>query len=378
MYLAYPVVERFYNGVAFDGFIWICFSIFIQAILILPNAFLIKDKFFYKLGLSTSIAELISLFYLVANVLLLKRSGVEVLAEKVFVFTFLKFSFICFFSRYSSNGSIKVGRNVGVVRKYIAFSSYQLGFSLINFFTRNLDNILIGKYFGMQALGFYDRAYQLMRYPLQLITFSLVPAIQPNIVEIKTMTSIVNVHNWLVRILSLISIFICFFLASTSEAIVIFLFGENWLPSAQVLFVFSFMIPSQILMSSSGGFFQACGKVNVLFWSGMISAITNVISIVIGIYLGDVYYVALLLLISFSLNLFQTYYCLYKYVFEVSFYSFFVSLKPSLFLAAVLLLPFFFLRNVDVSGILYIFICFFVYLALSVPVLYLHRNELMK
>lgn len=377
-YLATPTVERFYNGVAFEGFIWICFSIFIQAILILPNAFLIKDKLFYKLGVSTSIAELLSLSYLLINYFIMSRNGVEVLAEKVFVFTFLKFVFIYYFSSYSSNGAVRIGKRVGVMKKYLAFSSYQLGFSFINFFTRNLDNILIGKYFGVQALGFYDRAYQLMRYPLQLITFSLVPAIQPNIVEIKKMASIVNVHNWLIRVLSLISIFICFFLASASEAIVIFLFGEKWLPSAQVLFVFSFMIPSQILMSSSGGFFQACGKVNVLFWSGMISAVTNVLSIAIGIYLGGIFYVALLLLLSFSINLFQTYYCLYKYVFEVSFKNFLVSLKPSMFMAGTLLVPFYFLNNIEMNGVLFIVFCFFVYLILSIPVFYLYRDELMK
>lgn len=77
-----------------------------------------------------------------------------------------------------------------------------MSFSFINFFTRNLDSILIGKYFGMQSLGLYDRAYQLMRYPLQLVTFALVPAIQPNVVELESRSEVVKVHNWLIEILS--------------------------------------------------------------------------------------------------------------------------------------------------------------------------------
>src|SRR5258705_7422603 len=42
------------------------------------------------------------------------------------------------------------------------FRSNFTGFSTINFFSRNLDNLLIGRVWGAQQLGLYSRAYQLM------------------------------------------------------------------------------------------------------------------------------------------------------------------------------------------------------------------------
>lgn len=43
------------------------------------------------------------------------------------------------------------------------------GFSFANFFARNLDNILIGRYWGGVQLGLYDRAYKLLLFPLTQI-----------------------------------------------------------------------------------------------------------------------------------------------------------------------------------------------------------------
>ena len=46
-------------------------------------------------------------------------------------------------------------------------------FTLSNFFARSLDNILIGRFIGAQQLGLYDRAYKLLLFPLQQITYPL-------------------------------------------------------------------------------------------------------------------------------------------------------------------------------------------------------------
>lgn len=344
-----PLISVYFNYSNFyDDVIWIIPSLLLQSLLILPNAFLLKDKCFYKVSFSACLAEIISLIYLLIEYYLFE-GGVELLAKKVFIFTVFKFLLVLYFSRNTKNGLVYFGSSLSSIKKYINFTLYQMSFSFINFFTRNLDSILIGKYFGMHNLGLYDRAYQLMRYPLQLVTFALVPAIQPNIVELKNKEEVVKIHNWLIEILSFISIFICFFLSTSSDKIIALFFGSEWSDSSATFFIFCFMVPSQILMSSSGGFFQACNAVKVLFWSGLVSAVCNVIAITAGIYLGTIESVAICLLISFSINLFQTYYCLYKYVFQASFYNFIYSLRSALINILALIVPFLFFQNVDLG-----------------------------
>ena len=43
------------------------------------------------------------------------------------------------------------------------------GFSFVNFFARNTDNLLIGKLFGAKPLGLYSKAYGLLLLPLTQI-----------------------------------------------------------------------------------------------------------------------------------------------------------------------------------------------------------------
>ncbi len=48
-------------------------------------------------------------------------------------------------------------------------------FNVLNYWARNLDNFLIGRYWGAIELGFYGRAYQLLLLPLQQVTTPLSP-----------------------------------------------------------------------------------------------------------------------------------------------------------------------------------------------------------
>ena len=59
------------------------------------------------------------------------------------------------------------------------FSSFQFLFNFINYFSRNADSILIGKYLGTAPLGFYDKSYRLMLMPVQNLTHIITPVLMP-------------------------------------------------------------------------------------------------------------------------------------------------------------------------------------------------------
>jgi PST family polysaccharide transporter len=69
----------------------------------------------------------------------------------------------------------------GEVRTLVAFGRDLTGFGVINYFARNLDNLLIGRVWGAQQLGFYAKSYQLLLLPLdqinEPITAVAVPAL---------------------------------------------------------------------------------------------------------------------------------------------------------------------------------------------------------
>ena len=55
----------------------------------------------------------------------------------------------------------------------------QFGFNFINYFSRNSDNILIGKFISTEALGNYNKAYQLLMYPNTIFSGIITPVLQP-------------------------------------------------------------------------------------------------------------------------------------------------------------------------------------------------------
>jgi O-antigen/teichoic acid export membrane protein len=55
------------------------------------------------------------------------------------------------------------------VGKMLSFSLFQIGERTINYFFRNLDKFVIGKFLGPHALGIYNLAYQIAARPVSLV-----------------------------------------------------------------------------------------------------------------------------------------------------------------------------------------------------------------
>lgn len=56
------------------------------------------------------------------------------------------------------------------VRPMLAFGGHVTGYSVANYFARNLDRALLGRQVGSSALGLYSKAYQLILLPINMIT----------------------------------------------------------------------------------------------------------------------------------------------------------------------------------------------------------------
>jgi hypothetical protein len=59
------------------------------------------------------------------------------------------------------------------VRSMLTFGGNVTGFNVMQYFARNADNALIGKFWGANELGLYSRAYQMLLMPMQQINAPL-------------------------------------------------------------------------------------------------------------------------------------------------------------------------------------------------------------
>ncbi|EMN6211640.1 oligosaccharide flippase family protein [Vibrio vulnificus] len=308
-------LNTFYGGYEYQKIaVFVSVSIFFSSLNVVPMTAMNKDAKFMHIALVDIVAECLSIS--VVCLLYLQGYGIIALAARPMVQSISRFIGVWVISNETDLGRPILGKELHHIKSILAFSSYQFGFNFINYFSRNLDNILIAKYFGMASVGIYEKSYQLMRYPLMVTTFAMTPAIQPILTKFRyNKEKVIGEHNRLTGRLLAISLPISAFIYLNSNSIILILFGKQWLSIEVLIKVFVFMIPIQAVLSTSGTFFQVMNKPRLLFVSGVISAIFNVIAIISGVILGEIKYVAFALVISFSVNFIQAYFILFKYCF---------------------------------------------------------------
>lgn len=207
---------------------------------------------------------------------------------------------------------------ISSIRKIFSFSAYQFLFNVINYFSRNLDKLLIGKYMGMSPLGYYEKSYRLMMLPLQNITHVITPVMHPIFSDYQNdLNRLAASYEKIIRLLAFIGLPLSVFLWFTAREITLIIFGEQWVPSIAVFQILAISVGVQIIMASSGSIFQASNDTRSLFICGVFSAALNVTGILTGIFFfKSLEAVAWCITITFCINFLQCYWQMYRITFH--------------------------------------------------------------
>lgn len=226
------------------------------------------------------------------------------------------------------------------IRKIIRFSSFQFMFNFINYFSRNADNILIGKFLGSAPLGFYDKAYRLMMMPVANLTHVITPVLMPVLSQYQDdKTFVFNSYLKVIRLLATIGFPLSVFLYFAAGDIIHILYGPQWINSIPVFKLLALTVGIQMVLSSSGSIFQTVNRTDLLFISGFLSAITMVGGITYGIFIGkSLEAVGIGLIVAFVINFFQGFFVLIRIALGKSFTSFLKLLVFPLVLSGILFL----------------------------------------
>jgi O-antigen/teichoic acid export membrane protein len=162
-----------------------------------------------------------------------------------------------------------------------------IGFNMVNYWSRNTDNLIVGKSFGISELGVYNRAYTLLTLPLALITGLFGSVLYPSLKKLKSEGGDVNAeYMFVLKLIGLIVYPIACALLLFPDLLVQLLWGPNWSGVAPFLPYFGLLILTQPLLSTIGNFLVLQGKDKVLMFSGWITSAFIVGSILFGAYLS--------------------------------------------------------------------------------------------
>ena len=287
---------------------WLSLSILFFSFGVVPTSLNKKKLLFKKIGIISVIVQTLS--GITAIILAYYNFSYYALIIRAIINGVLLFVLNYMFSPVKLTLKIKKES----IRKIFHFSSYQFLFNFINYFSRNTDNLLIGRYFGPAALGFYDKAYNLMLMPVQNLTHVITPVLHPVLSEYQNQKKrIFNSYMQIVIILATIGFPLSVFLYFSGNEVINIFYGEQWGNSVPVFQLLATIIGIQIVMSSSGSIFQATNRTDLLFLSGSIGAVMAVTGILYGIFIGkSLEAIGKGLIIAYSLNFIQAYFLLIK------------------------------------------------------------------
>ncbi len=300
-------------------------SLFFSSAAIVPNTLFFKDKKFKFIAYRTFFIQVVTGLLAVAAAL--AGAGLYTLTIQPIFSSLL--IYIVSLQKYPHR--LRFTSGVESVKKIWSYSMYQFLFNLVNYFTRNLDKLLIGKYMGMNPLGYYEKSYRLMMLPLQNITFVITPVIHPVLSEYQNdMQQLSHAHERIVRLLSFIGYPLGLFLYFCAEEWVLLFFGTQWYPSIPIFRILSLTVGIQLLLSTSGSFYQAGNDTRSMFICGLFSSTTGIAGTLVGIfYFGSLEATAWCILVSFFLSFVQCYWQLYHRMFHKKLRHFFhIQLSP--------------------------------------------------
>jgi PST family polysaccharide transporter len=173
------------------------------------------------------------------------------------------------------------------LRPLMGFGLNLSGFNFVTYFSRNADNLLIGKYLGAAPLAYYNFAYTLMLYPLQTITWNLGRVLFSAFARMQDEPE--RFGRAYLRACTTIA-FVTFPLMAGATALapefIAVLLGPKWGPVAPVLRILAPVGMVQSITSTTGHIYTAMGKTGLMFRWGLIFTGITLTGFVIGLHWG--------------------------------------------------------------------------------------------
>lgn len=172
-------------------------------------------------------------------------------------------------------------------RDLSGFSFPLLGFNVLNYANRSSDNVLVGRYLGAEALGYYARAYTLMLLPLSQVSGALARVMFPTLSRIDDPQRVKSIYLRTLGAIAIVASPLMFGLAAIAPDLVPFVFGSAWSPMVPVVRILSLVGLVQSLTTTLGWIYAARGRTDLLLYWGV--AVTPVIlaGFWIGIVIGS-------------------------------------------------------------------------------------------
>lgn len=316
--------------------IYICWllsiNLFFTAANLVPNALMSKNKRFKEIAIRTLILQIISGIISVAAAF----AGFGVYALVISPI-FSSIGILIYNMRFYPC-RIDCKMDMRPVKSIFNFSAFELMFEFVNYFSRNLDKLIIGKFLNMSALGYYDKSYRLMLLPMQNITSVINPVLQPVLTSLQNDgRQMAKKYNKLIHFIATLGFPLAIILYFNAYEMINIVYGNRWDAAIPTFKILALSIPFQLILSTSGAIFLSMGDVKRQFWVGIRNTVTTVAGFLIAaIFFPTIEAMAWAWTITLLINFACSFFIMYRYSLQSSLWAMIKELRLSMVSALIL------------------------------------------
>ena len=168
-----------------------------------------------------------------------------------------------------------------------AFSGNLVGFHTFNYFARNADTLLIGRFLGAMDLGYYNVAYSLMMLPLRTITWATGRALIPALSRIQDdRQRLMQGYVRAAAAVFLITAPMTLGLFVLREPFVVAVLGSSWSTVSDLVFWLAPAALVQCVQATVWWLCVATGRTDIMFKWTVFASLAAICAFVVGLQWG--------------------------------------------------------------------------------------------
>jgi PST family polysaccharide transporter len=277
--LGAPLIARFYHTPALSNIMRVLSVSFILSSLgSVPSSLLSRNMAFRKIAVTEILTALAS-----AGVgISCAWSGLGVWSLVAANLTSAATEALTFFLQ--SRWHPKWRFDVAQIRLIFGFSANLTGFQILNYFARNADNMLLGRYVGAAALGYYQYAYTLMLYPLEHVSGALGRVLFPAFSQVQDDNErFRSAYTRLCSVIAALTFPMTLGMLAVAGPLIDVVLSPKWHPAARLLMILAPVGLVQSIVTTVGNIYMAKGRTDSMFRVGLITSPLLVASFVVGL-----------------------------------------------------------------------------------------------
>ena len=173
------------------------------------------------------------------------------------------------------------------IRPLLNFGTNIMGFNMFNYFSRNMDNLLIGRYWGPAYLGIYEKAYNLLLFPISQINAPLTTVVVPALSRLNSEPE--KFKRYFLTVFQVVASFITpiiFSITIFADQVVEFWLGAGWFDCADIFRFISIAALLGAISSPIGWLLISTGKTRRYRNLGVLNAVIIVFGFLLGLKYG--------------------------------------------------------------------------------------------